>query len=117
MAVGLQGNNGIAYPIYWAINQERAFDYFCYHIISTWQWIACSVILGKILTGPTNKLLLSSTDISNVYRSLIEMKITFAKYCLTQSKAKYDLGLAVIVNAIIYMTERIFTGLDHGKLF
>ena len=40
--------------------------------------------LGKMFTGPTCKLLLGFTFISDVYRSSFENKTTFIKYCLTQ---------------------------------
>ena len=39
---------------------------------------------GKIFTGPTYKLHLSFTVISDVCKSFIPNKITFAKYCLAQ---------------------------------
>ena len=40
--------------------------------------------IREIFTGPTYKLILSFTVISDVYRSFIPNKTTFTKYCLTQ---------------------------------
>ena len=64
------------------------------------------------------------------YMSFIPSKTTFTKYCLTQWISKlpgsfeihwvrqylaYFLGLVGIVNATVYMTELILTGLQHGE--
>ena len=43
----------------------------------------------KIFTGPTHRLLLSFTVISEVYRSFIPHKTAFTKYCLTQWISKF----------------------------
>ena len=87
--------------------------------------------LGKIFTGPTYKLLLSFTVISNFNRSFIPNKITFTKYPLTQCiltlhgsseihwVGQYLVnftGVAGILNITVYKTEPIFTGLGHGEL-
>ena len=92
--------------------------------------VQCKNIV-KIFTGPTYKLLLSLTVISDVCRSFISNKTAFAKYCLTQWISKlpgnFDIhavrqylvnitGLADIVYATVYKTEPIFTCLEHGKL-
>ena len=45
------------------------------------------VMLGKIFTGPTFKLLMSL--ISDIYRSLIPDKNTFTKYCISQGISKF----------------------------
>ena len=83
-----------------------------------WANCACQCLkMGKLLTYPTSKLLLSFGIIPDVYRSLIPNKITLTKYFLTQWISKllrsfaihrerqYLLnftGLAGIVNAIVY---------------
>ena len=84
--------------------------------------------LGKIFTGLTYTLLLSVTVISNIYMSFIRNKTT---YCLAQWISKLPgsfeihwvrqylvnfMGLEGIVNATVYKTGLIFTGLGHGKL-
>ena len=46
-------------------------------------WELCQK-LGKIFTGPMNKLLLNFKIISDVYRSVIPDKTTFTMYCLTR---------------------------------
>ena len=89
--------------------------------------------LGKIPTRPTYNLPSSFVVISNIYRSLIRKKSTFAKYCLTQWISKRTvssqilqvrqcfvnlLGLVGIVtayNTTVYKTEPIFTGCRYGK--
>ena len=73
----------------------------------------------------------SFTVISEVYRSFIWIKTTVTKYCLTQWISQLTgsfeihwvrqylvkcMGVAGIVNAIVYMTEPIFTSLRHAKL-
>ena len=78
------------------------------------------------------ELLSSFTVISNVYRGLIGNETTFTKYCFAQWISKLPgsfeihwvrqylinfMGLVGIVNANVYKTEPIFTGLGHGKLF
>ena len=85
----------------------------------------------KIFTGPTYRLLLRFTIISDVYRSLIWNKTTFTKHCLTQWISKllrsFEIhrvrlylvnftSVAGMVNATVYKTETIFTGLRHGTL-
>ena len=87
--------------------------------------------LGKILTGLTYKLLSSFMVISDVYRSFTQNKTTFTEYFLTQWISKLPgsfeihwvkqylvnfMALVDIVNATVYKTESIFTGLGHGKL-
>ena len=69
--------------------------------------------------------------ISDVYKAFIHNKTTFTKYCLTLWISKLPgsieihgvrqyqvdfMALAGIVNATVYKTEPIFTGLGHGKL-
>ena len=88
--------------------------------------------LGKIFTGPTYKLHLSSMVISDVCRLFIPNKTTFTKHCLTQWISKLPvsfeihcirqyvvnfIGMMGIVNlnATVYKTGPIFTGLRHGK--
>ena len=91
--------------------------------------------LRKLCTGPAYMLFYSSTVISDVQRSFIPNKtllnVYFTKYCLTQRISKLPrsfeihwvrqylvncLGLMGIVNATVYKTELIFTGLGLGKL-
>ena len=86
--------------------------------------------ISKISTGLTNKLPLSFTIISKVYRSFIPNRTTFTKYCFTQWISKLtwsfeihfvrqylvnSLGLADRVYATVDKTELIFTGL--GLIF
>ena len=76
------------------------------------------------------KLLLKFTVISNVNRSLIPNKTTPIKYCLTQWISKlpgsFEIlwvrqylvnfgALSCIVNATVYKTKPISTGLWYGK--
>ena len=82
----------------------------------------------EIFTGLTYKALSSLMAISDSYRCLIQNKTT--KNCLTQwisslpvsfeiHRVRYLVnftGLAGIINAPVYKTEPIFTGLGHGKL-
>ena len=87
--------------------------------------------IRKIFIGPTYKLLLSFTVILDVCISFISNKTTFDKYCLTQWIPKLPgsfethwvrqplanfMGLAGIVNTIVYKTDPIFTVLGHTKL-
>ena len=90
--------------------------------------------LGKIFTCPMHKLLLSSTVISDVYRSFTPNKTTFIiKCCVTlwiwKLSWSFEIhrvrqylvnftGLAGIVKATLYKIKPIiiFTGLGHGKL-
>ena len=80
--------------------------------------------------GPTYKLLLSFTVISDVYRSFIQNKTTFTKYCLIQWMPKllrsFDIhwrrqylvnfmGLVGIVNATVNKTKPIFAGLRRAN--
>ena len=69
----------------------------------------------ELFTGPTYKFLLSFTAISGVYRSFVPNKTTFTKHCLKAAPGNFH-RLAGVVNAIVYKTEPIFTGLNHGKL-
>ena len=75
------------------------------------------------------KLLSSFMVTLDVYRSFIQNKTTFTKYCVTQliSKLPFEIhwvrqylvnftGLAGIINTIVYKTEPIFTGHGHGNL-
>ena len=70
------------------------------------------------------------TVISGLYRYFIPNKTTFTKYCLTQWISKLPgsfefhwvrqsvenfTGLVGIINAPVYKTEPIFTGLGHGQ--
>ena len=65
-----------------------------YHTVDELEyWICCMCHvtmlvqcqkLGKIFTGPTYKLILSFTVISDVYCSFMPNKTKFTKYCLTQ---------------------------------
>ena len=88
--------------------------------------------LRKLFTV-TWKLLLRFTVISDVYRIFIPNKTTFTKYCITQWISKLPrsfeikwlllmqhlanfTGVEGIVNATVYKTEPIFTGLRHGTL-
>ena len=97
-------------------------------------WSACGALcvsqqcpkLGKIFTGLTYKLLSGLIIILDVYRSFIRNK-----YCITrwmsnlpwsfeihrvvQYLANFT-GLVGIVNATVYKTEPIRTGLGHDKL-
>ena len=88
--------------------------------------------LRKIFTGLTYKFLLSFMVMSDVYRSFIPNKTVFTRYFIIQRISKLPgsfeihrvrlyllnfTGLAGIVNATVYWTEPIFTGLRHGKLF
>ena len=72
---------------------------------------------------------LSFMVISDVYTSYIPNKTTFTEYCITQwiseLHGSFEIhwvkqylvnftGLLGIVNANVYMTERILTGLWHG---
>ena len=64
-------------------------------------------------------------DISDVNRSFTPNKTMFTEYCLTQWISKLPgsfeihwvnfTGVVGLVNAIIYKTELIFSGIGHGK--
>ena len=93
-------------------------------------WIRLSVWkIRKNIYRPDIKV--TFVVISDVYRAFIRNKTTFTKYCLTQWISKLPgsfeidwvrqymvnlMGLLGIVNASVYKTELIFTGLGHGKL-
>ena len=64
------------------------------------------------------KLLLNFMVSSGVYRSFIPNKNTFIKYCFTELRQHLAnfMDLAGIVDATVYKTEPIITGLGHGKL-
>ena len=77
------------------------------------------------------KLFLSFRLISDIYKSLIPNKTRFTKYCVTHWISKLPrsfeihwvsqflvnfMGLAGIVNAIVYNTKPVFTGPRYGKL-
>ena len=57
--------------------------------------------LGNIFAGPRDKLLFSFMVISYIYRFFIPTKTTCT-------------GLVGIINATVYKTEAIVTGLGHG---
>ena len=77
----------------------------------------------EIFAGPTYSVILSFTVISDVYRSFIQNKTAFTKYCLTQWIPKLPggfeihwvrhylvnfMGLVDIVNTTVNKTEPIF---------
>ena len=85
----------------------------------------------KNLREIKEKVTLSFMVISNVYKSIVSNKTTFTKYCLTQwisrlpgalkstelgSTWQISVGLADIVNAAVYKTGPVLSGLGHGKL-
>ena len=88
--------------------------------------------IGKIVTGWTNKMRLSFTALSDVYRPFIPHNLNLLSTVLfswVQSSAPQELlnplskavpgnitGLADIVNVTIYKTEPIVTGLGFCKL-
>ena len=81
--------------------------------------------LGKIFTGQTHKLLLGFTIIPDVYRSFIPNKLHLISTVLLRGfqgspGVRKNLvnftGLLGTVNAMVYKTEPISTGLWHTKL-
>ena len=100
-----------------------------------WIWIELPLEysvskLEKIFTWPVHKLLSSSfAIISYVYRSIIRNKLHLLGTVLVDFKAAGSFktnwvrqylvnvtDLAGIVNATVYKTDPIFTGLRYGKL-
>ena len=93
-------------------------------------WLILVSIIKKIFTGPTCKLRLGFTVISDVYRSFIPNKTTFTLLYSVDLKAHRGsfesywvgeylvsfTGLASIVNATARKNEQIFRGLGHDKL-
>ena len=88
--------------------------------------VAISVLkIRKNIYRSHVKLIRIFLVISNVYMFFIPNKTTFNKYCLTPQSFEIHPGkqylvnfmvLVGTVNATVYMTEPIFTGLRHGKL-
>ena len=84
------------------------------------------------ITGPTHKLPLSFTAISDVTGPLFEIKLhVYTRYCLTQRISKlcesFEIhwvrqyltnftDMACIANITVYKSEPVFTGLGHGNL-
>ena len=93
--------------------------------------VAVSKNRKNVYWSDVQVIFFSFTVISNVCSSFIPNETLFTKYCLTQWMSKLPgrfeinwvrqyrvnfTGLAGIINAIVYKTEPIFTGLRHDKL-
>ena len=118
------------YTIY-PMKYTHSFAVHCFMVVIS--WAQCKKI-RKIFTGLTHKLLFSITVISDVYRSFIQNKTTFTKYCLTQWISKLPrsfeihwarqylvnfMGLAGMFDTtgtIVYNTMPNFTGIRYSEL-
>ena len=105
--------------------------YSCFHKYIQIMYCGSAAISDASRLSLMFKLLSSFTVISDIYVSSIPNKTTFVEYCLTQCISKLlgsfeihwvrqhlvkFMGLAGMVNAIVYKIDPFFTGLGHGEL-
>ena len=119
----------------WPVDMQGYFLWYTSENINTAPYLIVVVIsVSKIrinIYRSDIQLIFQLYGISYVYRSFVWNKTTFIKYCLTQWNSKlprsfeihkvrqylFDfMGLVGRVNATVYKTKPIFTGLRHGKL-
>ena len=123
---------GLCYVLQWLNTNETYILQYYYtgsvanldvHVPWSTEYTQCQ-ILGKIVTCPLYKLLLSFLLISDVYRSFIPNKNTSNKYCLSGFQSSLGvrqnwlnfMGLAGTVIAIICKTNQFFNGLRQCSL-